>query len=142
MNKLIILLQVDRVNLKRLLTGLHFKVKVCLNLKYQELDQVRIVIQIYKLKHVLLIWIKYIQAFSNLLLSINQELLQFSKDPQHANADMMILVILSHGKDGKIITSSGREYQIESIYERFNNRECPLLKGKPKFFIIQVLILE
>ena len=51
---------------------------------------------------------------------------------------MMILVILSHGRDGKIITSSGREYQIESIYEKFNNRECPSLKGKPKFFIIQV----
>ena len=50
----------------------------------------------------------------------------------------MILVILSHGRDGKIITSSGREYQIESIYEKFNNRECPALKGKPKFFIIQV----
>ena len=50
----------------------------------------------------------------------------------------MILVILSHGRDGKIITSSGREYQIESIYEKFNNRECPSLKGKPKFFIIQV----
>ena len=50
----------------------------------------------------------------------------------------MILIILSHGRDGKIITSSGREYQIESIYEKFNNRECPSLKGKPKFFIIQV----
>ena len=57
----------------------------------------------------------------------------------HAKADMMILVILSHGRDGKIITSSGREYQIESIYEKFNNRECPFLKGKPKFFIIQVI---
>ena len=98
-------LQFDRENLKQLLTGLHFNVKVRLNLKYTEL---------------------------------HQELVDFSKDPLHAKADMMILVILSHGRDGKIITSSGREYQIESIYEKFNNRECPLLKGKPKFFIIQV----
>ena len=57
----------------------------------------------------------------------------------HEHADMMILVVLSHGRDGKIITSGGREFPIETLYEQFNNQMCPLLKGKPKFFIIQVI---
>ena len=26
---------------------------------------------------------------------------------------------------------------MEYIYEFFNNRNCPLLRGKPKFFIMQ-----
>ena len=63
---------------------------------------------------------------------------KFANNPSHEQADMMILAVLSHGRDGKIITSGGREVHIETIYEQFNNHMCPLLKGKPKFFIIQV----
>ena len=62
-----------------------------------------------------------------------------ANNPFHEQADMFILVVLSHGRDGKIITSGGREFPIESLYEQFNNQMCPLLKGKPKFFIIQVI---
>ncbi len=51
---------------------------------------------------------------------------------------MMILAVLSHGRDGHIYTSDGSVIATESIYEKFNNNNCPLLKGKPKFFIIQV----
>ena len=55
---------------------------------------------------------------------------------------------------GKIISSDRRELDleqdilrssefsmfenIENISRRFNNEYCPKLKGKPKFFIIQV----
>ena len=46
---------------------------------------------------------------------------------------------LSHGRsDGRIDTVEGQSYELESIFEQFNNQQCPYLKGKPKFFIIQV----
>ena len=54
---------------------------------------------------------------------------------------MMILAILSHGGNGNVYTSDGRNVRIESIYEKFNNQFCPLLKGKPKFFIIKVKLM-
>ena len=52
-------------------------------------------------------------------------------------ADMMILVILSHGRDSAIFASDGGHIPTEEIYKKFNNENCPALMGKPKFFIIQ-----
>ena len=69
---------------------------------------------------------------------LHDVLFRFANNPLHEQSDMMVLAILSHGRDGKIITSGGRQFHLESIYEQFNNHMCPLLKGKPKFFIIQV----
>ena len=51
---------------------------------------------------------------------------------------MMILVILSHGREGHVFSSDYVRLSVENIYEKFNNLNCPRLKGKPKFFIIQV----
>ena len=50
---------------------------------------------------------------------------------------MMILVILSHGRDSAIFASDGTCIPTEEIYKKFNNENCPALMGKPKFFIIQ-----
>ena len=33
--------------------------------------------------------------------------------------------------------ADGQSIDMEYIYEFFNNRNCPLLRGKPKFFIVQ-----
>ena len=66
------------------------------------------------------------------------ELLAFANDPGHRESDMMILAILSHGREGNVFASDGTVIAIESIYEKFNNKNCPALQGKPKFFIIQV----
>lgn len=65
-------------------------------------------------------------------------LTRFSRDQAHWEADMMIMAILSHGRDGHVYTSDGRMNPTERIYEKFNNQNCQALKGKPKFFIIQV----
>ena len=51
---------------------------------------------------------------------------------------MMILVILSHGREGHVFSADSIRLPVEEIYEKFNNLNCPKLKGKPKFFIIQV----
>jgi len=61
----------------------------------------------------------------------------FAAAPEHRDADMMILVILSHGRDSAIIAADGRIIHTEDIYSRFNNSNCPALLGKPKFFIVQ-----
>ncbi len=55
---------------------------------------------------------------------------------------MMILAVLSHGRDGHVYASDGKVVATESIYEKFNNSGCPNLRGKPKFFIIQVSVSE
>jgi len=62
---------------------------------------------------------------------------EFANNPDHRKADMMILAVLSHGRDGQIIASDGLVVETEDIYAKFNNSNCPLLQGKPKFFIVQ-----
>jgi len=75
-------------------------------------------------------------------LTWNQTLVRiigFSDLECHIEANMAIVCVSSHGSDsGKIITSDCRELDLEQeILRRFNNQQCPRLKGKPKFFIIQ-----
>ena len=50
---------------------------------------------------------------------------------------MAVVAILSHGENGSIICTNGEKVLIEDILSKFNNREAPPLKGKPKFFIFQ-----
>ena len=54
---------------------------------------------------------------------------------------MMIMVILSHGRESAIITADGTVIATEEIYKRFNNTNCPGLRGKPKFFIGKLMYL-
>jgi len=66
-----------------------------------------------------------------------QTLAEFAEDERHATADMMVLIVLSHGWEGVIFTSDGLKVELERVFEQFNNQGCPKLKGKPKFFIMQ-----
>jgi hypothetical protein len=68
----------------------------------------------------------------------DSEIRSFSQKKEHLKGHMMILAVLSHGRDGNIFAADGRVISTETIYEKFNNQFCPYLKGKPKFFIIQV----
>ena len=72
-------------------------------------------------------------------------------DQVHQQLDMAVVAILSHGENGSIICTNGEKVNIqfcpiiianhqvpiEDILSKFNNREAPPLKGKPKFFIFQ-----
>jgi len=62
---------------------------------------------------------------------------EFCCNKTHADTDMAIVAILSHGKDGVVYAADGQSINMEYIYEFFNNRNCPALRGKPKFFIVQ-----
>jgi len=66
-----------------------------------------------------------------------KEVTEFCCNKMHAEADMAVVVILSHGRDGVVYAADGQSINMEYIYEFFNNRNCPLLRGKPKFFIVQ-----
>ena len=68
----------------------------------------------------------------------DREVRNFSQKREHLTGHMMIMAVLSHGRDGNIFAADGRVISTETIYEKFNNQFCPFLKGKPKFFIIQV----
>ena len=67
----------------------------------------------------------------------------YTKYEGHQYADSTIVALMSHGKEGNqsegtlIYTSDGRFVPSEEILSRFNNKCCPLLKGKPKIFLFQ-----
>ena len=41
-------------------------------------------------------------------------------------------------RNGLVAAADGREIETEWVIRCFNNLECPNLKGKPKFFVLQV----
>jgi len=65
------------------------------------------------------------------------EITKFSRKPELANGDMLIVCIMSHGQNGRIAGSDGRELETAWVIRQFNNDGCPALRGKPKFFILQ-----
>lgn len=70
-------------------------------------------------------------------ISFEYELLSFATDNIHQQMDMTIVCILSHGEDGVIICTDGQKVSIETILAKFNNRNAPPLKGKPKYLLFQ-----
>lgn len=48
----------------------------------------------------------------------------------------LTLFIMAHGNLGHIKVSNG-QIDLERIFEVFDNRNCPALRGKPKLFVIQ-----
>lgn len=51
--------------------------------------------------------------------------------------DCILMVILSHGKEGLHIAAHDSEYNLASIFHYFKESQCPTLMGKPKLFFIQ-----
>jgi hypothetical protein len=79
-----------------------------------------------------------VSVHKNLQLSqFHQVITEYRSHPHHSQSDMTIVVILSHGKDGIVYAADGQSIDMEGIYELFNNKNCPALQGKPKFFIVQ-----
>ena len=55
----------------------------------------------------------------------------------HENADAFFCIILSHGKFEGVCGTDGNTIPIERITEKFDAKNCPNLRHKPKIFIIQ-----
>ncbi|KAK7080920.1 hypothetical protein SK128_000721 [Halocaridina rubra] len=63
---------------------------------------------------------------------------EFKNLEKHKSVDSCVIIIMSHGRDDKSFYTSDNEFlNVNDIIERFNNRECEALKGKPKIFIFQ-----
>lgn len=73
----------------------------------------------------------------------NDELELFTKSEDHTEADSVVVAVMSHGKSGThdegtlIYTKDCKFFSSEDLLRRFNNLNCPLLKGKPKIFFFQ-----
>uniref|UniRef100_A0A8C4PZY3 Caspase 2, apoptosis-related cysteine peptidase n=1 Tax=Eptatretus burgeri TaxID=7764 RepID=A0A8C4PZY3_EPTBU len=65
------------------------------------------------------------------------ELAKFAQKEEHSEADMAVVVILSHGVDGAVYGVDGALLPVERVFNLFNNGSCPRLQQKPKVFLIQ-----
>jgi hypothetical protein len=64
-----------------------------------------------------------------------QNALQDLAKANHSKYDCVVVVILSHGEDGKIIGTDGKGVPVDDITGYFKSN--PTLKDKPKLFFIQ-----
>lgn len=61
-----------------------------------------------------------------------------AKTKAHRNAECFVVILMSHGTNGKIKGVDGEDVDLlYDVFRRFNNVNCPDLQGKPKIFFIQ-----
>ena len=63
--------------------------------------------------------------------------LQELAEKDHSSLSALVVIILSHGENGAIITTDSKVVKIQSIASYFTVKACPSLAHKPKVFIIQ-----
>ena len=56
------------------------------------------------------------------------------------SVDHLVVVIMSHGQLNKFETSGGEDFEVREVQKGVN--ACPLLDGKPKFFLINAFRVE
>ena len=66
--------------------------------------------------------ITYLTEQRDLILTINRDI------------DGLLLFYSGHGYNKSILFSDGERYQFREIYNIFDNKNAPLLIGKPKIF--------
>lgn len=74
--------------------------------------------------------------------AIDEALTKFSKHSKLKQTDSVFVVIMSHGKLGKILgvdwkTDNPDEFPINNIFKHLGSENCPELIDKPKVIIIQ-----
>ncbi|KAM4742128.1 caspase a-like [Anableps anableps] len=74
--------------------------------------------------------------------AIDEALTEFIKHPKLKYTDSVFVVIMSHGKLGKILgvdwkEDNSDEFQINNIFKHLGSKNCPALIDKPKVIIIQ-----
>ncbi|CAH1239192.1 CASP2 [Branchiostoma lanceolatum] len=68
---------------------------------------------------------------------IKDEVRRFTERKDHKDAEGSIVVLMSHGEEGKIYGTDGQLVALEVIFAMFDENICLRLKGKPKLFFIQ-----
>ncbi|KAK3104824.1 hypothetical protein FSP39_011023 [Pinctada imbricata] len=98
---------IDRDNLRNLLTQLHFEVTV-----YDDQDGLT-------------------------AQEMADKLQDFAADPGHKVGEACMVCLLSHGEEGHIYGTDGKKLELDSVFNLFSNVHCKYLMGKPKIFVIQ-----
>ena len=67
----------------------------------------------------------------------HKRITEFARKPEQKDADMCIVVIMSHGNKDSVYASDGEELSRNWIVKEFIKSNCPQLSGKPKLFVFQ-----
>ncbi len=59
------------------------------------------------------------------------------KKRDHSNYDSFTCCLMSHGSEGIIQGTDGKNVKINEIATHLNGKQCESLAGKPKMFFIQ-----
>ena len=55
----------------------------------------------------------------------------------HEELSMFVLVMGSHGSEGTIVGSDGKNVKLSEIYKLLSPKNFPAMRGKPKLIVIQ-----
>ena len=55
-----------------------------------------------------------------------------------ANYNCMVLVIMTHGSEGCVLGTDGKQFDVRTLLEAMKGDNCPALAGRPKLVFIQV----
>ena len=53
----------------------------------------------------------------------------------HKNTGMCVVVMMSHGNEGILEGTDGKDFKEDDLFEMFSDTKCPSMKGKPKLFM-------
>jgi hypothetical protein len=67
------------------------------------------------------------------------EVLQSVQAEDHTDVDCLVVAALTHGEEG-VLYASDSMYRTDTLWHGFNAENCPTLAGKPKIFILQVIL--
>jgi caspase 7 len=81
------------------------------------------------------------REYSNLMLSVCFNFFNFFlvAAEDHSNSDCVLVAIMTHGVED-FISAYDDSFETHHLWKPFTPEKCPKLAGKPKIFIIQVLI--
>lgn len=77
-----------------------------------------------------------VRIHQNLTCKNVKSILLNTSNEDHSDNDCLVVVVMSHGSDGKICAKD-KAYSVECLWENFLGNDCRSLIGKPKLFFIQ-----
>ncbi|KAM8853196.1 caspase a-like [Synchiropus picturatus] len=86
-------------------------------------------------------WLHYdVVSHTNLTgKQIEEAVVDFAKHPKLKSTDSVVVIIMSHGKLGKVLGVGPQpdEFLLSEIYEQLSTKKCPALLDKPKIIVVQ-----
>ncbi len=79
-----------------------------------------------------------VRMYNDLPYSEVERILEEVANDNHADADCVLVAVLSHGELG-ILYARDQPYKPDRLWGYFSAEKCPTLAGKPKLFFIQVI---